>query len=323
MKRLAPLSLVALLLAAATLLACSSNNSKQTAAPTATAAAPTARLVVIDQNILHGIMDEDPAAEHFERIGERLPLIASALQQAQPDIVTLQEVLDKAGPDYPNVRQTILDALGPDYHAVGGSFSGGPIDSGGLGQMTFTRLPILSTENKSVSAIRSVIRVTVQTDSGPLSIYNVHLEGTGAVLPTGEDAAVQEVQNVIDFVQATRNGGPAIVSGDFNAKPDDPSIERFLQAGFIDTLVKSGDATCDKAGDPGCTNSTIPLGDNPENHAGKRIDYIFVLLDPSVDVTVTEAALFDNKPVDIGGGHFLWPSDHIGLRVMLELKARS
>lgn len=283
---------------------------------------PRTQLVVMNQNVLHGLIDEDPAAEPSDRIGERIELVAAALKAAQPDIVTLQEIVTPPGEGYPDIKQTVLDALGPDYHALFGDFLAEPIDHGGIGQMTFTRLPILSSENKKVSQIRSAVRVTVQTDKGPLSIYNVHLEGTGAVLETGEPAELAEIQNVIDFVEATRNGGPAIVAGDFNAEPDDPSIQHFVQAGFIDALATAGDATCDKAGDPGCTNSAIPLGDNPDKLADHRIDYIFVLPGDDVDVNVRDASLWDNQPVDIGGGHTLWPSDHIGVRAVVELKAK-
>src|SRR3990172_10404112 len=192
------------------------------------------RLLVVNHNILHGIMDEDPAAAPFDRFPERLPLIADALAEAQPDIVLLQEVVSNPGPDYPNVRDTVLAALGEQHRALLGNFLGDPIDTEGLGQMTLPRLPVLSSQNKSVSAIRSAVRVTVQTDSGPLSIYNVHLEGTGAVLETGESAELLEIENVIAFIRETRSGaGAVILAGDFNTEPEDPSVQALLDPRFI------------------------------------------------------------------------------------------
>jgi endonuclease/exonuclease/phosphatase family metal-dependent hydrolase len=283
--------------------------------------AKTARLLIMDQNVLHGFTNEDPAAEPFDRIGERIRLVGKALGDAQPDIVTLQEILTPGPEGYPDVRADLGQALGGQYVQIFGNFAGAPIGETGVGQLTMTRLPVVSSENRSVSTIRSVHRVTVQTEAGPLSIYNAHLEGTGAVLPTGAPAELQEIQNVIDFIQETRGAGPAILAGDLNAKPGDPSIQRLLQAGFIDALASAGDATCAKAGDPGCTNSNMPLGDNPNDTSDHRIDYIFILPGDGVTATVTEASLWDNKPVDIGGGHLLWPSDHIGVRAVVELKA--
>ncbi len=278
-------------------------------------------LLIVDQNILHGIIDEDPAAEPYDRFPERIDLLAGALADARPDIIFLQEVVGNPGPDYPNVRDALLPALGSEYEEVFGNFLGGPIDTEGLGQMTLTRLRIISSENRSVGPIRSVHHVAVETDRGPVDLYNVHLEGTGAVLETGEDAEVAEMENVLAFIEETRSGtGPVVLAGDFNAEPDDPSIQRLLQEGFIDALAEAGDASCEKAGDPGCTNSTIPLGDNPENRANHRIDYIFVLAGTEVSATVREARLFLNEPVDIGEGRLLWASDHIGVLARLELE---
>src|SRR3989304_8163954 len=59
--------------------------------PTDAVGGEATRLVVIDQNILHGIIDEDPEAEPYDRFSERLPLIAEALAKARPDVVFLQE----------------------------------------------------------------------------------------------------------------------------------------------------------------------------------------------------------------------------------------
>jgi endonuclease/exonuclease/phosphatase family metal-dependent hydrolase len=280
----------------------------------------TARLLVINQNVLHGFINEDPAAEPYDRFAERIEFIGAALTDAGPDIVTLQEIFGQPPEAYPDVRASLRTALGDDYSQTFGSFLGDPIGEGALGQLTLTRLEVISSENRTVSAIRSVVRVTVQTEVGAVNIYNAHLEGTGAVLETGEPAELEEIQNVIDFIEETRDGHPAILAGDLNAEPDDPSIQRLLQEGFIDALAAAGNATCQQAGDPGCTNSAIPLGDNEKNLADHRIDYIFVLPGDDVSVEVTEASLFNNEPADLGDGHHLWLSDHIGVRAVLELK---
>jgi endonuclease/exonuclease/phosphatase family metal-dependent hydrolase len=326
MKRLALVCLVTLLVGAAALVACSGDNNEPAgptatgaanataAGPTGTADASTTRLVIIDQNILHGIIDEDPDAEPFDRFPERIQLLASSFAAAQPDALMLQEVLGDPGPDYPDVRGELLTALGAGYQAVFGNFLGGPIDAGGLGQMTITRLSIVSSENRTVSAIRSVHRVTVQTGAGPLQLYNAHLEGTGAVLETGEDGAVLEVQNIIDFIEETRSGGPVILAGDFNAQPGDPSIQALLAAGFVDA-PPAGDATCDKAGDPGY-RTPPSLWATTLNNADCRIDYIRPPWRP-VDVTVAEAS-FNNEP-PISAAATLLASDHIACVRALEL----
>ena len=281
-------------------------------------------ILVIDQNLLHGILNEDPQAEPFDRFKERIQVTADRLGEAKPDIITLQEVNEagKGDPAYGDVRAVLLAALGPEYTALFGDIVGSPMDTGSLGQMTLTRLPIVSSENHHIGGVRSVHRVTVRAEDGTLiDIYNAHLEGTGAIIDVTQDQSVVEINNVIDFIKTTRSGtGPVILDGDLNALPDDPSIQRLLDEGFIDVLATGGDATCDQAGDPGCTNSALPLGDNPTNTADHRIDYIWTLPGTDASFAIKSAALFGNTPADIGGGHTLWASDHIGVQATLELK---
>lgn len=278
----------------------------------------TLEIKVIDQNVLHGIVDEDPVAEPWDRFPERAELLGEALAAAEPDIVFLQEVVAPArGDEYPNGREIWLRALGRKYTAIFGDITGGRINTGGLGQLTLTRLPVISSENHHVGGPRSVHRVTLRTTLGPIDVYNAHLEGTDEDNPR---FAVDEIENVLAFINQTRSGGPVIVAGDFNAEPDDPSIQRLLAAGYRDVLTEAGNPTCTTAGDPGCTNSTIPLGDNARNLADRRIDYIFVLPGDEVSVEVRDAALFRDAPIDIGGGRTLWLSDHIGVQATLLLR---
>ncbi len=273
-------------------------------------------LVVIDQNILHGILDEDPAAEPFDRYPERLELIAASLAARQPDVIFLQEVLTQ-GETHGVTRSTLLDALGAEYRDVFGSITGEAGDQG-LGQMTLTRLPIVSSENRLIGGPRAVHRVTVETEEGNIDLYNAHLDGTD---PDDPQFGVDEIEKVLAFIEETRTGsGPVILAGDFNAEPGDPSIQALLAAGFLDLLVVAGDPTCAAAGDPGCTNSTIPLGDNAENRADARIDYVFVLPGDGPSLEIDSAALFNNQPADLGDGRLLWPSDHIGVATELRLR---
>ena len=278
--------------------------------------APGSELLVVNHNILHGLLDEDPAAQPLDRVAERIEIIATALAELRPDIVTLQEVFVSDREDYPDIRGLLLAALGGEYTAVFGGLNGDPIDGGGLGQMTFTRLEIRSTENRSVGIVRAVHRVTVETESGPIDIYNVHLEGT----EPDPQLAIDEIELVLAFIEETRSGtGPVILAGDFNATPGDPAIQAVLAAGFVDALVVGGDATCDGVGDPGCTSGTEPLGDNPENLTSRRIDYIFILPGTEFSLDARQVALFLNAPATLGDGRLLWPSDHIGVQARLEL----
>lgn len=314
MKHGLPFAVIVLLVAAALSAACGGEDNEE-------GGSVTQDLVVIDQNILHGIIDEDPAAEPFDRFPERIELFADAVGEEKPDVLFMQEVVGNPAADYPDPREIVLGALGTDYTAVFGNFLGDAIDAEGLGQMTFTHFPITSSENHAVSQIRSVQHIALQSGHGTVDVYNAHLEGTGAVLPTGEDAAVAEMDAVISFIDETRaTPGLVILAGDLNAEPDDPSIQRLIDAGFIDALAEAGDVTCDKAGDPGCTNSEIPLGDSATQLSDHRIDYVFVKGASGAVPDVKEATLFLREPIDIGNGHTLHVSDHIGLIVRLKVR---
>ena len=278
--------------------------------------APGSELLIVNHNILHGLTDEDLEAQPFDRVAERIEIIASQLAKLQPDIVTLQEVFVNDPEGYPDIRGILLAALGVEYTAIFGGLNGDTIDGGGLGQMTFTRLDVRSSENRSVGLFRAVHRVTVETESGPIDIYNAHLEGT----EPDPQLAIDEIELVLAFIEETRSGtGPVILAGDFNATPGDPAIQAVLAAGFVDALVAGGDATCDGVGDPGCTSGTEPLGDNPENLTSRRIDYIFILPGTEFSLDARQATLFLNAPATLGDGRLLWASDHIGVRALLEL----
>ena len=271
-------------------------------------------LLVVDLNILHGLLDEDLDAQPYDRIDERLAIIGEALAELQPQIIFLQEVVPDGDESYTGVRAPLLSALGDEYQAVFGAINGD--DIGTLGQLTLTRLPILSSENHYVGGARAVHRVTVETDAGPIDLYNVHLEGTD----DDPQLAIPEIENVLAFIDSTRTAGaPAILARHFNAQPDDPMIEAVLEAGFIDALAAAGDATCDGPGDPGCTSSTKPLGDNAESLSSRRIDYIFFQPGAALPLTARTASLFLNEPVDLGGGRLLWASDHTRAPAVLAL----
>ncbi|MCH8902088.1 MAG: endonuclease/exonuclease/phosphatase family protein [Chloroflexi bacterium] len=284
---------------------------------------PGSELLIVNYNILHGLTDEDLEAQPFDRVAERIEIIASQLAELRPDIVTLQEIFVNKPEGYPDIRGILLAALGGEYTAVFGGLNGAPIDGGGLGQMTFTRLDIRSTENRSVGlvqvsvgSVRAVHRVTVETESGLIDIYNAHLEGT----EPDPQLAIDEIERVLAFIEETRSGtGPVILAGDFNATPDDPAIQALLAAGFVDVLVAGGDATCEGVGDPGCTSGTPPLGDNPEILTSRRIDYIFILPGTEFSLDARQASLFLNAPATLDDGGLLWASDHIGVQTLLEL----
>lgn len=273
---------------------------------------------VVTFNILHGIRNEDPAAQPYDRFPERLALIQEELTRRHPSAVLLQEVVLFPLPDYPDVLGSLLQSMNANgsspYDAVFGALFGWePVTNGGcsIGQLTLTNLPMSGEpHNTSVSLFRSVLHTRIVSPLGPVDIYNVHIEGTNEGDPA---PAITEIENVLDFVENTSGqDGLIVLAGDFNSEEDSPVFEILEEAGFVDLGAASG-LECTASDFSGCTANTIPLGEQG-NRTDERIDYI--LLKSKRPHRFQCAPLFNNAfPLEEGG--VLWASDHIGLNCSL------
>lgn len=94
---------------------------------------------VITLNVLHGLSDEDPAAQPFDLMGSRVELIHEELSARGDALVALQEVALLPMEGYPDLMESLLSALGrgtcPAYHALFGAVGGAapvPVDGGVL-----------------------------------------------------------------------------------------------------------------------------------------------------------------------------------------------
>lgn len=270
-------------------------------------------LTVTAFNVLHGLLDEDPAAQPFDRFEERFGLFGASLAEDQDSLILLQEVSATAPEGYPEVIPGFLDVMNSHgaarYHAVFGALSGDPptVDKGEgyTGQLTGTRLPLVTMPHgTSVASLRSVTHVRVDSGLGLVDAFNCHLDGGDHF------AALEEIQKVLDFVDAQAGEDTIVIlAGDFNSTPDSPVFDRLRAAGFVDLGEMSG-LDCQKAGDPGCTSGTLPLAD-PANPSDRRIDYIWMRSAQSLKANC--APRFGEALPD-GKGGSLWMSDHIGIR---------
>jgi hypothetical protein len=109
-----------------------------------------------------------------------------------------------------------------------------------------------------------------------------------------------------------------VVGGDLNAQPDEPTIELFTDAGYIDTHLAAGNAECDEATGEQCTSGRIDSAmtdlENPDSKQTERIDYI--LLGPQRPCDVgSPTGLFNAEPA---AGELAVPSDHTGVEATLE-----
>jgi endonuclease/exonuclease/phosphatase family metal-dependent hydrolase len=274
-------------------------------------------LSVVNLNILHGVLDEDPDAEPYDRFPERLSLIADDLADRAPDLVLLQEVGQISPPGYPEVIGTITDALdgsgrGP-YESVFGRIDGAEPTVGGgqgLGQATLTRLPILTVANHLVVRVpggtpRNVLHVRVDTPLGEVDSFNAHLQG-----PNVPEDAATEMRDVLAFIDShVGPDGIALLAGDLNSHDTASVYDVLRAAGFVDLATEAG-LRCEPGDNSGCTNDTLPLAE-PGNRTSVRLDYLWLrapgMLEPR------RVALAFDEPFPLAGGGVLWASDHRGV----------
>lgn len=271
---------------------------------------PDGHVSVVNFNLLHGVINEDAAAEPYDRLPERLPRVAAVLAEHRPAIIILQEAYFGWLTGYPDVRRILkakLDAPGDEYQSVFASYLGGGVmvnGGAGIGQVTLTRWPILAAHRASLGGLRIVVHVRVDSGREPIDTYNVHLEGSRK-----EPEQAEEIDAVLDFVKRTAAPeGSVLISGDLNSYENEVASAHLKAAGFIDLGAAAG-LKCDDTDKGGCTNSNLPLGE-PGQRSSHRIDYLW--LRSSTRTPGTTAPIFDT-PFELGDGKVLWASDHIGI----------
>ncbi|MBI2373801.1 MAG: endonuclease/exonuclease/phosphatase family protein [Deltaproteobacteria bacterium] len=262
----------------------------------------------VSLNILHGLSDEDPDAEPYDRFLERFSRVLAELDELAPDAILFQEVNLATEARYPDVRAEIARSLGSRYVPIFGDIFGSPAvrdaRDAGIGQLTLTLREPTSFENHRVVAVesfrvRTVLRVRVEA-SEAIDLFNLHLQG-----PDDAAKAREELDDVLRFAEAS-DAATMVLAGDFNLADTSPVLSTLSERGFVDGAAASG-LVCTTQDRRGCTNDTLPLA-QPGSRADTRIDYAFV----RSSMEVRCRPIFD-RPFDLGNGGTLWASDHIGL----------
>jgi endonuclease/exonuclease/phosphatase family metal-dependent hydrolase len=259
---------------------------------------------VLSLNMLHGFPS-------FERLDDRLTLIAAEIMRTDADIVCLQEVpwSWRAGD---GVRR-LGELTGMNYLGLRANGNRWTILFE-EGVAILSRYPLtdpLREELKPRAGLfqhRVVLKATAATRDGELDVYVTHLTHNN---PEANRAQAAALQGLVE--RTARN--PAIVAGDLNARPESAQIER-LAAAWVDTYQI---ANPDDAGSTCCVDE-IATGDrgSAEGELDKRIDYLFLVLGRGPAVQVDSAALVFDQPFPVDGG-WLWASDHAGLLVEITL----
>ena len=146
---------------------------------------------------------------------QRRARILDELRASNPDVVCLQEVLQKPG--LPNQARTLAEGL--DYEAAFAS-----VDSAGAakryGNALLTRHPMLEKNEKRLlprDDYRVALHVRLSVKGRPVNVYSTHLHYSGE--SAGTEVRSTQIRGLLAFVEATKGDAPVIVAGDFNATP--------------------------------------------------------------------------------------------------------
>jgi len=255
-------------------------------------------LRVISFNMLHGI-------PQFTDLRERLEIIAAEIDRLDADIVILQEVpwTVKTGA----AAQDLAERTGMNYAYLRSNANRWALLFE-EGEAILSRYPLSDPGFAELQPRagffehRVVLHVTAATPGGDVDVYGTHLTNGDPNVNLGQARALA------DLVEQSRSA-PAVIVGDFNARPDSPQIQA-LQERWLDAFaeIEPADAyTC--CIDDLTVEEAIPT---------RRIDYVFLAAgDKTLDVVAVQR-VFD-RPFTVPQG-WQWASDHIGLMVDLILE---
>lgn len=237
--------------------------------------------------------------QNHKRWPARRDLIVQQWGELKPDMLALNEIyvpeqtgrwLQRAAAERLNLKYTLLQ-----QSKVGE-------DSVTQAEGLLTRHPVVETANLDYRSHDCVaLAARFEIDGRLLDMYVTHL-----IAARVEDAARQyQVQQLREWVGSRGDADFAVVCGDFNAAPDQPSI-RLMSGAFRPTQTR-----------PTAFTPLQELDGSPTHPEWQRfdrcIDYIWV----TESIKVQASGLCFNRPASDDPA--LWPSDHVGVWADLEL----
>lgn len=144
----------------------------------------------------------------------RFAFILQEVRRLDVDIIGLQEVIQRATLD--NQAMQIADSLGFYYY-----FDSVDDENNAhrYGNAIVSRYPIEETNYRALQPLnrfRTALHVVVNVNGYMVDVYNTHLHHR----PLDHHIRMEQVMDFLDFIQETKNGQFAFITGDFNANPD-------------------------------------------------------------------------------------------------------
>jgi endonuclease/exonuclease/phosphatase family metal-dependent hydrolase len=246
---------------------------------------------VLTINLKHPLTGIDEALQ-------RLQIVADVVNDRQPDVVALQEVIrDGEEPSFAEQLGT-LTGYGWIWEYT---FTVPTLFDEGLGILS--RWPIVWSESAELRHLdlvifrRHVLGARIQAPYGGIQLFCTHM-----TTDSDETVKADQAVDVYQFMQANPSALAGFLAGDLNAEPDTLAMRFFRgeasHEGLTGNLADSWMTA--NPGDDGFTMSSS----NPE----KRIDYIYLVPGSEKSAEVASCELMFTEQV---GG--LYASDHLGV----------
>lgn len=234
---------------------------------------------------------------------DRFAHMLSEIRDLDPDIIGLQEVIQRANLD--NQAQMIADSLGYYYYF---SSVDPPSSSTRFGNAILSRFPIEESNWRALQPLsdyRTAAHIRINVEGNAIDLYNTHLHNTAA------NAHIREEQiiDLLDFIQQTSAGDFVFVTGDFNANPDWDEMD-LMYADFQDVYPVFHENHLD----PQHGTLNYHLG-----HQQRRIDYIFFNKDILPTLVPTWAQVVLDEPNENG----TYGSDHFAVLATFDILSDS
>jgi endonuclease/exonuclease/phosphatase family metal-dependent hydrolase len=237
--------------------------------------------------------------QNHKRWPERRELIVQQLGELKPDMLALNEICvpEQTGQW---LQRAAADRLNHKYALLQQSKVGD--DSAKEAEGLLTRYPVIETANLDYRSHNCVVLAArFEIEGSVLDVYVTHL-----IAARVEDTARQyQAGQLREWIRTRDDADFAVVCGDFNAAPDQPSM-RLMSAAFRPTQTQA--------------TAFTPLqepGGKPTHPEWERfdrcIDYIWV----TESIKVQASGLCFNRPAP--NDPTLWPSDHVGVWADLKL----
>lgn len=228
----------------------------------------------------------------------RRAYIAKELKQLAPDVIALQEVIERRG-SVENQAAWLARKLDYDYSFV----SADPVDAPKrYGNALLSRRKVLARHQRLLQPLddyRVAAHLQVDVDGQPINVYVTHLnERTDT---RGTATRTRQVADLLDFISSNSDQAPVVIAGDFNTAADALDLEA-LRKGYGDSygsVHRNSDATV--------STLNLHVFDTPA-----RIDHVFFQQNR---LLAREARILFDAPYAEGR----WASDHYGVWVRLQL----